>query len=99
MLAREEAQQLLLARLKARQDDRGHFVEEDRTIERPFGWVFFVAAREFRATAPAETVFHRLIIVNKHVEQVIESSIDYTPQRFIEKRCWPRAKQAEKTGA
>lgn len=26
----------------------------------------------------------RLIIVNKHVKQVIESSIDYTSQRFIE---------------
>jgi len=84
MLTREEAQQLVLTRMNARQDARGHFVEEVRTVERPFGWLFFVAVPGSTATAQVETVYHRLIIVNKHVEQVIESSIDYTPERFIE---------------
>jgi hypothetical protein len=81
MLTREEAQQLLLNRLKDRQDGHDHFVDENRTLERPFGWLFFVAES---TTAQAETLSHRMIIVNKHVEQVIESSIDYTPQQFIE---------------
>jgi len=84
MLTRDEAQQLVITRLKARQDGRDHFVEEDRTVERPFGWLFFMVVPESSATAQAERISHRLIIVNKHVEQVIESSIDYTPQRFVE---------------
>lgn len=84
MLTREEAQQLVLTRLKARQDARDLFIVEDDTIDRPFGWLFFVAGRCSGATTPAETASCRLIIVNKDVEQVIESSIDYTPERFIE---------------
>lgn len=84
MLTREEAQQLVLARLKARQDARDLFIVEDGTIERPFGWLFFLAVSCSSATAPPGTASYRLIIVNKHVEQVIESSIEYTPERFIE---------------
>jgi len=84
MLTREEAQQLVLTRLKARQDARDLFTVEDGTIERPFGWLFFLAVSGSSATAPSETASHRLILVNKHVEQVIESSIVYTPERFIE---------------
>ena len=84
MLTREEAQQLVLTRLKARQDARDLFTVEDGTIERPFGWLFFLAVSCSSATAPPGTASHRLILVNKHVEQVIESSIVYTPERFIE---------------
>jgi len=84
MLTREEAQQLVLTRLKARQDARDLFIVEDGTIERPFGWLFFLAVSCSSATAPPGTASYRLIIVNKHVEQVIESSIEYTPERFIE---------------
>jgi len=84
MLTREEAQQLVLARLKARQDARDLFIVEDGTIERPFGWLFFFAVSCSSATAPPGTASYRLIIVNKYVEQVIESSIAYTPERFIE---------------
>ena len=84
MLTREEAQQLVFTRLKARQDARDLFIVEDGTLERPFGWLFFVAVRYSSAKASRETASYRLIIVNKHVEQVIESSIDYTPERFIE---------------
>jgi hypothetical protein len=84
MLTREEARQLVLNRLKYRHEGPDYLVEEQRTVERPFGWLFFVAVSGSSATAQGETVSHRLIIVNKNVEQVIESSIDYTPQRFIE---------------
>ena len=83
MLTTEEAQQLILTRLKARQDARDPFIVQDRTIERPFGWVFFVVVRGPSTTTPTETV-QRLIIVNKYVEQVIESSIEYPPTRLIE---------------
>ena len=84
MLTREEAQQLVLTRLKARQDARDLFIVEDGTIERPFGWLFFLAVRCSGATALPGIDSYRLILVNKHVEQVIESSIEYTPERFIE---------------
>ena len=83
MLTTEEAQELILTRIKTRQDARDFFVVEDRTIERPFGWLFFVAVPGSSAKTPTETA-HRLIIVNKYVEQVIESSIEYTPERLIE---------------
>ena len=53
------------------------------TIERPFGWVFLVIVRSSKATAAMDTS-RRLIIFNKHVDQVIESSIEYTPERLIE---------------
>jgi len=84
MLTREEAQQLLLERLNDRQDGRKQFVEEHRTVERPFGWLFVVALSGSSTTVQAESLSYRLIIVNKHVKQVIESSIEYTPQRLIE---------------
>ena len=83
MLTREEAQQLVLTRLKTRQEARDCFIVEDHTIERPFGWLFSVAVSGSGATAPTETP-HRLIIVNRYVEQVIDSSIEYTPERLIE---------------
>jgi len=74
---------LLLKRLERRQDGRNHFVEEQRTVERPFGWLFFVAVAESNTVAmPVRT--YRLIIVNKHSNQVIESSIEYTPARLIQ---------------
>jgi len=43
-----------------------------------------LAVRFSGATAPPGTDSYRLILVNKHVEQVIGSSIEYTPERFIE---------------
>ena len=84
MLTREEAELLVLTRLKDRQDVRELVIVEARTVERPFGWLFLVAVPGSSTTTQAETVSHRLIIVNKHVEQVIGSSLDYSPQQFIE---------------
>jgi len=82
MLTTEEAQQLILTRIKARQDAQTFLIVNDRTIERPFGWLFFVAVSGSNTTSTETT--HRLIIVNKHVEQVIESSIEYAPERLID---------------
>lgn len=83
MLTRLEAQQLVLTRLRTGTDAGDFLVVENRTVERPFGWLFFVVAGS-NTTLQAETGSQRLIIVNKYVEQVIESSIDYPPERFIE---------------
>jgi hypothetical protein len=83
MLTRQEAHQLLLERLKLREGG-DPVVAEDRTLERPFGWLFFVAQSVASATARAEDAAYRPVIVNKHVKQIVASSIDYTPERFIE---------------
>jgi hypothetical protein len=83
MLTREEAPQLLLKRLKDRQDARDHFVEERCTVERAFGWLFFVALVEPDTVQPG-VLSYRSIIVNKHSNQVIGSSTEYTPERFID---------------
>jgi hypothetical protein len=74
----------MLERLANRQNGRDQPVAEDRTVERPFGWLFFLVQSAAGALSQAEETRYRLIIVNKHVEQVIESSIDYTPERLIE---------------
>jgi hypothetical protein len=84
MLTRKEAQQLLLERLKIRADGRDQFIAEDRTVERSFGWLFFVAIATSNTAAQPGALPYRLIIVNKHSNQVIESSIEYPPERFID---------------
>ena len=81
MLTRDEAKQLVLLRLK---DTKGIFIAEERTIEREFGWLFVLTVSETIATKRSEAMPTRLIIVNKHVKQVIESSINYTPERLLE---------------
>ena len=73
MLTREEAQQAVLTLIKARQDAGDISILRERTIERPFGWVFFVAGLG-SCTAPTGTA-RRLIIFNKYANQAIESSI------------------------
>jgi len=57
--------------------------EERRTVERAFGWLFFVALVEPDTVQPG-VLSYRSIIVNKHSNQVIGSSTEYTPERFID---------------
>lgn len=84
MLTREEAQQLLLERLKIQADGLDQFISEDRVVERSFGWLFFVAIATSKTAAQPGALPYRLIIVNKHSNQIIGSSIEYTPERFID---------------
>jgi len=78
MLTRTEAKELVLSRLKVRREARDVFIADDRTSEHEFGWLFYLTLSEASATES------RLFIVNKHVAQVIGSSIQYTPERFVE---------------
>ncbi|HEY2988226.1 MAG TPA: hypothetical protein VGL11_10915 [Candidatus Binatia bacterium] len=80
MLTREAAKQWVLERVKERHDPAA-LIHDDRTIERPFGWLFVLTAPD--ADAPKKAS-HRLIIVNKQVGQIVATSIDYTPERFVE---------------
>ena len=84
MLTREEAQQLVVARLGKRHDAENISVAEDRTIERAFGWVFFLVEPEHRAPHHLDAPLQGPIIVNRYVGQVIASSISYPAERLIE---------------
>jgi hypothetical protein len=84
MLTREEAKQLVLARLKDQPEARGLAIAEDRTIERPFGWLFVLGGLRSSTPRGSEPTLHGPLIVNKYAEQVIASSIDYPPERFVE---------------
>ncbi len=78
MLTRTEAKELVISRLKAAQEARDVFIADDRTSEHEFGWLFYLTLSD------ASTTESRLIIVNKHVAQVVGSSIHYRPERFVE---------------
>ena len=92
MLTREEAKELVLARLGAREGDRPCF-RENGTIERPFGWLFVLTVPESHESGRSAPLPRRLVIVNKHASQVVGSSVDYTPERFVEvyEKLWARS--------
>jgi len=83
MLTQEEAKKLLLSRLQARFGLCDLAIAEERAIERAFGWVFFLTETSATAARTSSKSSLGPIIVNKHVEQVIASSIAYPPDRFI----------------
>jgi|SRR5215472_1419188 len=78
MLTRTEAKELVLRRLKVRHGAQDVSIADDQTSEHEFGWLFYLTLSESSTAEP------RLFIVNKHVAQVIGTSIPYTPERFVE---------------
>jgi len=78
MLTRTEAKELILSRLKVRHGAQDVSIADDQTSEHEFGWLFYLTLSESSTAEP------RLFIVNKHVAQVIGTSIPYTPERFVE---------------
>jgi hypothetical protein len=83
MLTQGEAKKLLLGRIQSRPGLRDLAIDDERTIERPFGWVFFLTETPATAAHSSTSCSLGPIIVNKNVEQVIASSIAYPPDRFI----------------
>ena len=78
MLTRTEAKELILSRLKVRHGAQDVSIADDQTSEHEFGWLFYLTLSESSTAEP------RLFIVNKHVAQVIGTSIPYTPEQFVE---------------
>jgi len=73
MLDKQSALERVSKRLeeKAPTDDRW-VVRDDKTIEKPFGWIFFYNSEKFLATG---NVLHRLagngpVFVNKYTESI-----------------------------
>ncbi len=84
---KEEAHELLVSRLnKNATDTRWFSVLKERTVEKPFGWVFFyeviVSCGGSVSSGPARRA--RLAIINKFSRQVIGNSSDQTIENVIQ---------------
>lgn len=77
MLTTAEAEQLVVARLKSRFENQRVSIANSRTVEREFGWVFFLAADKFLPADEPQVGLPRQVIVNKYSEQILASSIDF----------------------
>lgn len=81
-LTQNEAQALVLIRLKPRSLGAELAIVADNRSERAFGWVFEIAASGGGDAASA--IPHR-VIVNKHSRQVVASTMDYDMERFVQR--------------
>jgi hypothetical protein len=82
MLRKIEAEQMVLAAVGSRHSDATIVIAGDRTIERAFGWLFRLSAKN-ATTAAASDRFPRQVIVNRYSSQIVASSIEYTQEQFI----------------
>ena len=82
MLTKEEAQALVVARLRSRCGSRELSIAAWGDSEPAFGWVFEASLTgEFAAlSAPAVP---RWLIVNKISHQVVASAVDYDVEEFV----------------
>lgn len=83
MLTTAEAEQLVVATLKSRFENQRASIVNSRTVEREFGWVFFLAVDKFLPADEPQVTLPRQVIVNKYSEQILASSIDHSPEQFI----------------
>ena len=58
-------------------------IAADRTIERTFGWLFFLTSSDAATPARGPGSFPRQVIVNRYSSQIVASSIEHTPEQFI----------------
>jgi len=83
MLTKTQAEEMVLARLKARFDCASLAIAVQGSEERPFGWMFLLSVGETGSIDAKTAKIPRAVIVNKHSMQVIASFIDYEPAQFI----------------
>jgi hypothetical protein len=74
---------LVVATLRSHFENQKISVADSRTIERAFGWVFFLAMDQFFSADRSGVKFPRQVIVNKYSEQILASSVDHSPEQFI----------------
>ena len=58
-------------------------IAADRTIERTFGWLFFLTSSDAATPARGPGSFPRQVIVNRYSSQIVASSIEHTAEQFI----------------
>jgi hypothetical protein len=83
MLTTAEAEQLVIATLKSRFESQSVSIVNSRTVDREFGWVFFLAVDKFLPADEPQVRLPRQVIVNKYSEQILASSVDHSPEQFI----------------
>jgi hypothetical protein len=83
MLTTAEAEQLVVATLKSRFENQRVSIVNSRTVEREFGWMFFLAVDKFLRADEPQVRYPRQVIVNKYSEQILASSIDHSPEQFL----------------
>jgi len=83
VLTKTQAEELVVARLKARFDSASLAIADHGTEERPFGWMFHISVGETDSNGDVAAKIPRAVIVNKHSMQVIASFIDHEPSQFI----------------
>ncbi|HEV8722604.1 MAG TPA: hypothetical protein VGW77_18455 [Candidatus Binatia bacterium] len=83
VLTKEQAEQLLLVRLGSAKEHHRISIQQDRTVERPFCWIFFFAIDDSSPGDEAQTKFPRQVIVNKYSTQIVASSIEHSPEDLI----------------
>jgi len=83
MLRKIEAEQMVLTAVRSRHDNQPIGIAGDRTIERTFGWLFFLTSGDVATAVRAPTNFPRQVIVNRYSSQIVASSIEHTPEQFI----------------
>lgn len=84
VLTKEQAERLAIVRLAAAAGHQRITIQQERTVERPFGWIFFFAIDDSPPPADSQSKFPSAVIVNKYSEQIVASSIDHKPERLIE---------------
>ena len=83
VLTKTQAEELVLARLKARFDGANLSIADHGNEERPFGWMFLLSGGETSSGGDSAAKIPRAVIVNKHSLQVIASHVDREPAQFI----------------
>ena len=91
MLTREEARQLVYARINAEDPSAEQTAElaiiDSETIEKEYGWVFFYQTKEYLKTGDIvdTLVGNAPYIVNKYTGEVIETGTAYPIEDYIAK--------------
>ena len=83
MLRKIEAEQMVLAAVRSSHGDEPIKIAADRTVERAFGWLFFLTSSAAATPARGPGNFPRQVIVNRYSSQIVASSIEHTPEQFM----------------
>jgi hypothetical protein len=83
MLRKVEAEQMVLTAVGSEGGKNALGIAADRTIERAFGWLFILTAKEAPAAGRLASRVPRQVIVNRYSAQIVASSVEYAPEQFI----------------
>jgi hypothetical protein len=83
LLTKRQAEESVITRLKSRCAAGEISLAEWRGSERAFGWVFEVSVIGANNSASPASAIPRWVIVNKHSQQVVASSLASDVEQFV----------------